>query len=49
MYDLPRIRYVTEHYHDLQGLTLLPFSLWLLAWAGYDLGWVRPTGWLGHE
>ncbi len=49
MYDLARIRYVTEHYRDLQGLTLLPFSLWLLAWAGYDLGWVRPTGWLANE
>ena len=49
MYDLARIRYVTEHYRDLQGLTLLPYSLWLLAWAGYDLGWVRPNGWLSHE
>ena len=30
MYDLARIRYVTEHYHDLQGLIRLPVSLWLL-------------------
>ncbi len=49
MYDLARIRYVTEHYRDLQGLALLPFSLWLLAWSAYDLGWIRPTGWLAHE
>ena len=49
MYDLARIRYVTEHYHDLQGLILLPLSLWFLAWAGYDLGWVRPPSWLSNE
>ncbi len=49
MYDLARIRYVTEHYRDLQGLSQLPFSLWFLAWAGYDLGWVRPSGWLANE
>jgi hypothetical protein len=49
MYDLARIRYVTEHYHDLQSLDRLPISLFLLTWAGYDLGWVRPTGWLARE
>ncbi len=46
MYDLRRIRYVTEHYQDLQGLTMLPLSLYFLAWAAYDLGWIVLPAWL---
>ena len=49
MYDLARIRYVTEHYHDLQGLIRLPVSLWLLAWSAYDLGWIYPPAWFTNE
>ena len=49
MYDLARIRYVTEHYRDLQGLTVVPVSLWLLAWSAYDLGWIGPPTWLSNE
>lgn len=49
MYDLARIRYVTEHYHDLQGLIRLPVSLWLLAWSAYDLGWTYPPAWFTNE
>ncbi len=49
MYDLARIRYVTEHYRDMQGLALVPLSLFFMGWAAYDAGWFRPPGWLGIE
>ena len=49
MYDLKRIRYVTEHYRDLQGLTAMPFSLFLLGLAAYEAGWIKPSGWLANE
>ncbi len=48
MYDLRRIRYVTEHYRDLQGLALVPISLLLLGWAAYDAGLVQLPGLLGN-
>ncbi len=44
MYDLRRIRYVTEHYRDLQGLALVPISLWLLGSAAQDAGWLSTPG-----
>lgn len=49
MYDLARIRYVTEHYAEMAGLTLLPYSLWFLGWAAYDLGWIGSPSWLSNE
>jgi hypothetical protein len=52
MPDLDRIRYVTTHYRDLQGLRLLPYGAALLVWA-LGLGvwpsvpWVSPLAlWL---
>ncbi len=49
MYDLRRIRYVTEHYRDLQGLALVPISLLLLGWAAYDAEWIRLPGLLANR
>jgi hypothetical protein len=49
MYDLARIRYVTEHYAEMAGLVLLPYSLWFLGWAAYDLGWIGTPSWLSNE
>ncbi len=48
MYDLRRIRYVTEHYEDLKGLTLVPLALWLLGSAAQDVGWLSTPGWLSN-
>lgn len=48
MYDLMRIRYVTEHYEDLKGLSLLPMSLFFLALVAYDRRWIGPPSWLAH-
>ncbi|MDP9352231.1 MAG: hypothetical protein M3P51_11895, partial [Chloroflexota bacterium] len=49
MYDLRRIRCVTEHYSELQGLGVVPISLWLLGWAAYDAGLVSLPGLLGNR
>ncbi|MDP9380802.1 MAG: hypothetical protein M3Q29_11760 [Chloroflexota bacterium] len=49
MYNLARIRYVTRHYNDLQGLTMVPLALFFLTWAGYDAGWISPPPWLSNE
>lgn len=49
MYDLARIRYVTEHYAEMAGLVLLPYSLWFLGGAAYDLGWIGSPSWLSND
>lgn len=41
--DLDRIRFVSQHFNDLQGLRLgLPFGLILLGYGGLHLSWVWP-------
>jgi len=39
MNELIRLRYLTHHYQDLQGYRLVPFAVFFLVGALYDL-WV---------
>lgn len=39
-----RVRFVTRHYHQLQGLRLVPLGLFLMVWAALDgLGYFDPA------
>ena len=39
MQDLKRVRFVTENYHNLQGLKMVPLGLWFVAAGAGDAGW----------
>ena len=43
-YDLDRVRYVTAHFFELQGLRILPFGVWLMLVGAGELGLV-PLDW----
>ncbi|QBD77435.1 hypothetical protein EPA93_16120 [Ktedonosporobacter rubrisoli] len=42
MVNLVRIRYVTSHFHLLQGLTIVPWGIYYLLGAAFALCWTSP-------
>src|SRR5258708_4293846 len=41
MVNMARIRYITSHFNVLKGLTVVPWGIYYLLGAGFDL-WVAP-------